>query len=108
MLFLTFTLVVHFSLMSGLVLVTVWLLHTVSTRVLHWGLISVLKVVSQSSCRDRPPANSCLLGEPPANSCLLPERLLWGTDFGASFSERSLARIFFIADDSKIKIHYEH
>ena len=100
MLFLTFTLVVHFSLMSGLVLVTVWLLHTVSTRVSHWGLISVLKVVSQSSCR----ANSCLLGEPPANSCLLPERLLCGRDLFSLFSERSLAKIFLMAEDSKIKI----
>ena len=66
-----------------------------------------LKVVSQSSCRDRPPANSCLLGvgEPPASSCLLPDRLLCGTALGSLFSERSLAKIFFIAVDSKINIH---
>ena len=35
------TLVVHFSLMSGLVLVTVTFLHTSSTTVVHSGRISV-------------------------------------------------------------------
>ena len=39
------TLVVHFSLMSGLLLVTVTFLHTSSTTVVHSGLISVCETM---------------------------------------------------------------